>query len=169
MIEKSVVLKGRFKHKNKYLGIAIGILLISGILFSTFLLDIHVADASSNAKNSTAVSQSNASSSMPTRANITKDMREKAAAELIKARQAAAEAGKQFKIAAVPGGTPDYFGITPNYANSPAPIVDPLTGNITGGIHKFVDSLHGLGANNSSQYGRNPCTLSWTHHRSSEE
>jgi len=40
-----------------------------------------------------------------------------------------------------PGDTPDYFGITPNYANSPLPTVDPNTLVVTGGIQKFVDSL----------------------------
>jgi hypothetical protein len=47
-----------------------------------------------------------------------------------------------------PGGTPDYFGTTPNYANSPLPEYGP-------GIRKFVDSLPGLGAagaNNLGQY-----------------
>ncbi len=54
-----------------------------------------------------------------------------------------------------PGGTPDYFGTTPNYANSPLPAVDPTTGVISSGIRKFVDSLPGLGptgANNLGQY-----------------
>jgi FtsP/CotA-like multicopper oxidase with cupredoxin domain len=53
------------------------------------------------------------------------------------------------------GGTPDYFGIYPNYANSPAPVVDPVTHAISGGIRKFVDILPGLGpagANNLGQF-----------------
>lgn len=40
-----------------------------------------------------------------------------------------------------PGGTPDYFGTTPNYANSPI-------------IRKFVDSLPGLGAANANNLGQ---------------
>ncbi len=52
-----------------------------------------------------------------------------------------------------PGGTPDYFGTTPNYANSPIPTVAGTV--ITGGIRKFVDTLPGVGpanANNLGQY-----------------
>ncbi len=48
--------------------------------------------------------------------------------------------------AAVPGGVPDYFGTTPNYANSPLPTVNP-NGTVSGGIRKFVDSLPGVGPN----------------------
>ena len=39
---------------------------------------------------------------------------------------------------------PDYFGVVPNYANSPLPIVDAATGTISGGIRKFVDPLPNL-------------------------
>jgi len=55
----------------------------------------------------------------------------------------------------VPGGVPDYFGSSPNYANSPLPTVNPTTGAISGGMRKFVDSLPGMGAanaNNLSKY-----------------
>ncbi len=41
--------------------------------------------------------------------------------------------------ALAPGATPDYFGTTPNYANSPLPTV--TAGGITGGIRKFRDAL----------------------------
>jgi FtsP/CotA-like multicopper oxidase with cupredoxin domain len=59
-----------------------------------------------------------------------------------------------------PGGTPDYYGIYSNYANSPLPVItrDPVSGTITaitGGMRKFVDSLPGVGpaqANNLGQY-----------------
>jgi FtsP/CotA-like multicopper oxidase with cupredoxin domain len=55
-------------------------------------------------------------------------------------------------------GVPDYYGIYPNYANSPLPVVtqttDPGTGavttSITGGIRKFIDGLPGLGAANKN-------------------
>ena len=50
---------------------------------------------------------------------------------------------------------PHYYGPYPNYANSPAPTVNPTTGAITGGIRKFVDRLPGLtasGVNNLGQY-----------------
>ncbi|HEX2911744.1 MAG TPA: hypothetical protein VH186_13120 [Chloroflexia bacterium] len=60
------------------------------------------------------------------------------------------------------GGTPDYFGPFPNYANSPfrVPVIDPATGQqvidangqpvFTKGIRKFVDSLPGFGPTNAS-------------------
>lgn len=51
----------------------------------------------------------------------------------------------------VPGGTPDYFGVYPNYANSPLPTV--TNGVVSGGLRKFVDSLPGLGPANASTLG----------------
>jgi FtsP/CotA-like multicopper oxidase with cupredoxin domain len=53
-----------------------------------------------------------------------------------------------------PGGTPDYFGTVPNYANSPLPVKNRKTGRITGGIRKFVDSLPGLGKANKNDLGQ---------------
>ncbi len=60
-------------------------------------------------------------------------------------------------ITPFPGGTPDYFGNYPNYANSQLPIPLDGLGNATPGtgIRKFVDSLPGLGPsgiNNLGQY-----------------
>jgi hypothetical protein len=54
-----------------------------------------------------------------------------------------------------PGGTPDYFGIYPNYANSQLPELD-CSGNIVGGtgIRKFVDALPGLGAASANELGQ---------------
>ncbi|MCX9025835.1 MAG: hypothetical protein OIN85_07045 [Candidatus Methanoperedens sp.] len=49
-------------------------------------------------------------------------------------------------VPGTPAQNPDYFGTTPNYANSPLPSVDS-NGNITGGIRKFVDSLPRINAN----------------------
>jgi FtsP/CotA-like multicopper oxidase with cupredoxin domain len=51
-------------------------------------------------------------------------------------------------------GMPDYYGSTPNYANSPLPLVDPTTGAVSGGIRKFVDTLPGLGAANANDLGQ---------------
>jgi FtsP/CotA-like multicopper oxidase with cupredoxin domain len=42
-----------------------------------------------------------------------------------------------------PLSTPDYFGVA-NWASSPLPTIDPLSGAITGGIRKFVNTLPGL-------------------------
>ncbi|MGE5506993.1 MAG: hypothetical protein ACM3RP_00665 [Chitinophagales bacterium] len=54
-----------------------------------------------------------------------------------------------------PGGTPDYFGPYPNYANSPLPKTDASGKVIPGtGIRKFVDSLPGLGAANANDLGQ---------------
>jgi FtsP/CotA-like multicopper oxidase with cupredoxin domain len=50
-------------------------------------------------------------------------------------------------LALNPGGTPDYFGTTPNYANSPLPEYGP-------GIRKFVDSLAGLGPSGANNLGQ---------------
>ncbi len=44
---------------------------------------------------------------------------------------------------AAPMSTPDYFG-SANWANSPLPAINPATGAITGGVHKFVNTLPGL-------------------------
>jgi FtsP/CotA-like multicopper oxidase with cupredoxin domain len=67
---------------------------------------------------------------------------------------------------------PDYSGVTPNYANSPAPllrtVIDPVTGQalpeispdtglpmaLSGGIRKFVDGLPGLGAAKANARGQ---------------
>jgi len=57
-------------------------------------------------------------------------------------------------VAPVPGGTPDYFGIYPNYANSPVPTVNPITKLITGGMRKFVDTLPGVGSANANNLGQ---------------
>jgi FtsP/CotA-like multicopper oxidase with cupredoxin domain len=56
-----------------------------------------------------------------------------------------------------PGGTPNYFGPEGNWAQSPLPTVDPVTGAVVAGtgIRKFVDTLPGLGpggANNLGQF-----------------
>jgi len=53
-----------------------------------------------------------------------------------------------------PGGTPDYFGIYPNYANSPLPTV--VGGSVVPGtgMRKFVDSLPGLGYANRNDLGQ---------------
>ena len=57
-------------------------------------------------------------------------------------------------ITPVQGGTPNYYGPEPNWAYSPAPTVDPVTGAISGGIKKFVDALPGLGAAAANQLGQ---------------
>lgn len=63
--------------------------------------------------------------------------------------------------AAVPDnslGVPHYFGPYPNYATSQLPTVTrDNTGaitSVTGGIHKFIDSLAGLGPSNANNMGQ---------------
>ena len=55
-----------------------------------------------------------------------------------------------------PLGMPDFFGTTPNYANSPLPALDTLGNPVTGtGMRKFMDGLPGLtpaGINDLGQY-----------------
>ena len=54
-----------------------------------------------------------------------------------------------------PGGQPDYFGTTPNYANSPLPQFDAQGNHIAGtGIRKFVDTLPGLGISHANNLGK---------------
>ena len=54
-----------------------------------------------------------------------------------------------------PQGKPDYFGTTPNWANSPLPESNGTGGIIPGtGIRKFVDSLPGLGFANRNNLGQ---------------
>ncbi|MGB8323871.1 MAG: hypothetical protein WCE52_13010, partial [Candidatus Acidiferrum sp.] len=59
------------------------------------------------------------------------------------AAQTAKSGGTGRQMIPMAGGTPDYFGPYPNYANSPFPTV--TNGTATAGIRKFVDSLPGLG------------------------
>ena len=57
--------------------------------------------------------------------------------------------------AAMPLATPDYFGPTPNYANSQLAVLDANGAVVPGtGIRKFVDSLPGLGAANANDLGQ---------------
>ena len=54
-----------------------------------------------------------------------------------------------------PGGTPDYWGPYPNYANSQLPTIDATGHAVPGtGIRKFVDSLPGLGSGSPNNLGK---------------
>ena len=73
------------------------------------------------------------------------------------ARDAATRAKLPVASAPTPLTSPDYFGIYPNWAGSPLPDVDPITGQVISGtgIRKFVNALPGLTsamANNLGQY-----------------
>jgi PGF-pre-PGF domain-containing protein len=145
----------------------IGIMLALGILFTLLPLNSNVASAvSSNESYSAApgtdsqVTNANAAPFTALRIRTTNAQR-LAAARIAASRIAAVRissgmttSSAKMGIASInPGGTPDYFGTIPNYANSPAPEVDS-NGNISGGIRKFVDSLPGLGASNANNLGQ---------------
>ena len=80
---------------------------------------------------------------------VTPEQRKAAAERAAAARE---EKGISTLAAPAPGGTPDYFGIYPNYANSPLPTNTGVV--ISGGIRKFVDSLPGLGSANANNLGQ---------------
>ena len=87
--------------------------------------------------------------------SVTAADREAAAARAAALRESARGKNVSQAMMPMPGGTPDYLGMYPNYANSPVPTVDPITGVVSGGIRKFVNTLPGLGpanANNLGQY-----------------
>jgi FtsP/CotA-like multicopper oxidase with cupredoxin domain len=84
---------------------------------------------------------------------------QRAAVAKRQAAQRVSAAAGRFGAAAAPtlnpGGTPDYFGTTPNYALSPLPTLDTLGNVVPGtGIRKFVDSLPGLGAAAANDLGQ---------------
>jgi FtsP/CotA-like multicopper oxidase with cupredoxin domain len=108
--------------------------------------------------------------------STTQAQREAAAARAAAARAAAVRAAKpnaavlqeatQLRAAPGPGVTPDYFGINPNYANSPLPTINPGTLAVSGGIRKFIDRLPGLSAANANGLGQyipiaNPDTVKY--------
>ena len=147
-------------HKTKSIGLIV-LLLTVGIFF-TFVLDTPAASAAApdNAViggNQVAPNVIDAQANKPPLRNITTNKQRKdAAAKTAKVRKAAGINILTTNPNAVltPDGTPDYFGIVPNYANSPLPTID-TNGNIVGGLRKFVDSLPGLGPagkNNLGQY-----------------
>ncbi|TAL16920.1 hypothetical protein EPN96_07000 [bacterium] len=82
-----------------------------------------------------------------------------AAAERARIQREAEAAAGGTAPSAAPGAPPVislydlYFGPYPNYAYSPFPVVDPVTGAITGGIRKFVNTLPGVGAANANNLG----------------
>ncbi len=99
---------------------------------------------------------------MGTLRKVTQADREAAAERAREAKEAeeakAADGGEKAPAAlavanAVPGGVPDYFTCA-NWTNSPLPTVDPISGAITGGIRKFVDSLPGLTSANQNNLGQ---------------
>ncbi len=87
---------------------------------------------------------------------MTAEDRAAAAKRAKAARDAATRAKLPIAMQPAPGGAPDYFGIYPNYANSPVPDIDPTSGNVISGtgIRKFVDGLPGLGPTGANDLGQ---------------
>jgi hypothetical protein len=79
---------------------------------------------------------------------ITPADRQAAAARAAKARanglKTLGELSAEALPAMNPGGTPDYFGTIPNYANSPIPASVDITGDGTGAAAKVVMSVGGV-------------------------
>ncbi len=160
-IENELKLKRTIFVSIGFIGIlfAIGIMLAMLPLNSSAAIPTASDNSAVTAANSQAVGANAApfdpTMRMPPMRAMAPAERNAAAARIAILRQAAG-----VTIAAptlVPGPTgilvPDYFGTTPNFANSPLPNVDPATGVISGGMRKFVDSLPGLGVpNNLGQY-----------------
>ncbi|MFF5174016.1 hypothetical protein ACFY3U_15420 [Micromonospora sp. NPDC000089] len=63
------------------------------------------------------------------------------------------QAGTDAAPAIGPGDPPDYFGLVPNYANSPLPVVVGGVVQPNTGIRKFVDGLPGIGPTNANGLG----------------
>jgi PKD repeat protein/FtsP/CotA-like multicopper oxidase with cupredoxin domain len=65
------------------------------------------------------------------------------------------EISRASNLTPYPGGTPDYWGPYPNYANSQLPTIDATGKAVVGtGIRKFVDSLPGLGQTGANNLGK---------------
>ncbi len=87
---------------------------------------------------------------------VTPEMRQAAAKRAAQARTGNRSLNRLMAMpmaAPIQGGVPNYFGPEPNWAYSPQPTVNPITGAISGGIRKFVDSLPGLTVAGSSTLG----------------
>ncbi len=168
--------------KNKLVTTISGILFIVGILFTILLLNSSIVSNASasgctdcNASYTGVVdaSSQHAGANAAFNAQITRIRQIKNSQRVIAARHIASGmtphiAAPSIAATAItaaglnPSGVPDYFGMIPNYANSPLPVVNP-DGTVSGGIRKFVDSLPGVGpahvpgaalfgANNLGQY-----------------
>jgi len=88
--------------------------------------------------NGKTMTQSNPYQGMPPMRNITAAERQAAADRVAAARKAAGyKPGEGPRTAPPPGGTPDYFGIYPNWALSPAPVIDAQV---------VINDVTGLGA-----------------------
>ncbi|VVB87825.1 Laccase [uncultured archaeon] len=129
----------------------IGIVLTAGILFSVLLVNSSVVGVASTGSDAASIGAATSTTMQDQTLNTNAlDAHTKHRTTSAERKAAAIRAHKNPASGALvtapnPGGIPDYFGTTPNYANSPAPTADPVTGTTSGGIRKFVDSLPGVG------------------------
>ncbi|MCZ7380167.1 MAG: hypothetical protein O8C64_01115 [Candidatus Methanoperedens sp.] len=152
----------RIATRTLYAGIGfIGILLAVGILFTLLPFNSNVASAVS-ASNGGVPGTDNQNMPMMGVVNNTQKYLDavRIANENAASRTAAPGSTKNRPPLApfTPGTITDYFGDIPNYANSPAPTIDPVSMTISGGIRKFVDSLPRVGpnpVNGSGLFGAN--------------
>lgn len=130
------------------IGAVIRLILIAALLTMGPAQGIFAAEpAPESAESGAQIDRIQQYSAMMQRSYITQDQRE-AAAERLKAMRVAAEvaASADGRVSAsamdmpMPGGVPDYFGTTPNWAYSPL-------------IRKFVDGLPGVGPANANNLG----------------
>lgn len=102
--------------------------------------------------------QGNAANGLNYHGRVTQEEKEAAADNFQAAVAAAAASGATTATASLvvgPNGylIPDYFGVA-NWAYSPAPTVDPVSGAVTGGMRKFIDKLPQLGPAGANALGQ---------------
>lgn len=123
------------------------VLLVVGVLSLGAERGLAQPQAATGPSGNTHVSSETPSAPCPTLRCTTAAQRRAAVARAAAARAAARPHAGNAKPrpagSAGSPGIPDYFGIYPNYANSPLPT--ETNGAITGGVRKFVDSLAGVG------------------------
>ena len=118
---------------------------VAVLLLATILLGGYQGRADSAAVANKAVTKAHDAAAVRAKMDKRVTNEERAAAAERAAKKAAAAPAAPLAAPPAQGGTPNYFGPEPNWAYSPQPIVDALTGLPTsGGIHKFVDALPNL-------------------------
>jgi FtsP/CotA-like multicopper oxidase with cupredoxin domain len=138
-----------------------------GLAVAVLIIGVLAAGSAMAANMPSKTQATSATAAMPPMRSITNAQRREAASRLASERLAAgatpsatlgALSAQAFGVQAAaltPGATPDYYGIVPNFANSPLPSLDSSGNPVFGtGIRKFVDSLPGLGAASANDLGQ---------------
>jgi FtsP/CotA-like multicopper oxidase with cupredoxin domain len=108
-----------------------GVFVLTGLLLAGAVLSRGVAPGRAQSRED----------NRPKQRQVTRAQREAAAARAAQARQKATVAPAATGVTRLASAAPDYFGIYPNYANSPL-------------LKKFVDRLPGLGSANANNLGQ---------------